>query len=116
MQSPMNADCDQAMKTAMKANRKIKTAPAAGIMMGMCFTTASTGSAGSWESWFAVIIKTQNFIQFTIIAKSFRGQADDLFGGASLNTPQATTGPKRSLVTSSQVKEKSAKQSFQITS
>ena len=79
MQSPVNAGCDQAMNTAMKANRKIKTAPAAGIMMGMCFTTASTGSVGSWESWCAVILKTQNFIQIIIIAKTVRGQADALF-------------------------------------
>jgi leucyl-tRNA synthetase len=41
----------QAIKTAMKANRKINTAPAAGMITGMCFTTASTGSVDSWVSW-----------------------------------------------------------------
>lgn len=34
----------QAMTTAMKASKKIRTAPATGITMGMCLTIASTGS------------------------------------------------------------------------
>ena len=34
----------QAMKTAMKASKKIRTAPATGMTTGMCLTTASTGS------------------------------------------------------------------------
>jgi hypothetical protein len=40
----------QAMKTAMKASKKIKTAPAAGMITGMCLTTPSTGSFDEWES------------------------------------------------------------------
>jgi len=35
----------QAMKMAMKASKKISTAPAAGMTTGMCLTTFSTGSS-----------------------------------------------------------------------
>jgi hypothetical protein len=46
----LEARGNQAMKTAMKANKKIKTAPATGITMGMCLTTPSTGSSDACES------------------------------------------------------------------
>ena len=89
---------NQAMETAMKANKKISTAPASGNTSGISGTTASTASAG-WVSWgcagadmgkaFAKVMRHSNFSGQPCCGvrnKHLHGLSTNRGAGASIHT------------------------------